>query len=94
MHQDILGLNYVVMDKTTHESTNPIIINDFVASISNTTIADKITKQMWYAPRTLQDVFKKALMLEDGLQLAEWCPYMETSTSYAGFHRCTRTMQP
>ena len=26
---------------------------------------------MWYAPRTLQDAFKKALTLEAGLQLAK-----------------------
>ena len=31
--------------------------NHFVASINNTDITDKIAKQVWYAPETLQDAF-------------------------------------
>ena len=42
-----------------------------MTSINNTNIADKIAKQVQYAPRTLQDAFKRALILEAGLQLAE-----------------------
>ena len=43
----------------------------FVASINNTTIADKIAKQVQYAPRTLQEDFKGAITLEASLQLAK-----------------------
>ena len=39
--------------------------------MSKTSIADKIAKQVWYAPRTLQDAFERALVLEAGLQLDE-----------------------
>ena len=37
----------------------------------NTNIADKIAKQVQYAPRSLQDAFERALTLEDGLQPAK-----------------------
>ena len=46
-------------------------INHFVGSINNTNIADKTAKQVWYAPKTLQDAFKRALSLEAGLKLAK-----------------------
>ena len=51
------------------ENTDPRIYH-FVAGINNTNIAKKITKQVQYAHRTLQDAFKKALTLEAGLHLA------------------------
>ena len=34
-------------------------IYHFMANINNTAIADKIAKQVWDAPRMLQDAFKK-----------------------------------
>ena len=37
--------------------------------MNNTSIADKIAKQVWYTPRTLQAAFKRAFTLEAGLQL-------------------------
>ena len=43
----------------------------YVVSINNTSIADKIAKQVQYALRTEQDAFKRALTLEAGLQLAK-----------------------
>ena len=46
-------------------------IYHFVTRINNTSIADKIAKQVQYALRTLQDSFKRALTLEAGLQLAK-----------------------
>ena len=46
-------------------------IYHFVTSINNTSIADKIAKQVWYAPRTLQDALERALTLEAGLHLAK-----------------------
>ena len=62
----------------------------FVASISNTTIADQIAKQVWDAPRMLQDTFDKVLTLEASLQLADgvhlWRPsqVMQVSTVVPG----------
>ena len=41
-----------------------------MTSITNTTIADKIT-QSEYLPQTLQQCFDKVLRLEDSLQLSE-----------------------
>ena len=46
-------------------------IYHFVTSINNTNIADKIAKQVWYTPKTLQDALKRALNLEAGLHLAK-----------------------
>ena len=59
-------LHYAATDKTAQENTDPMGIYDFVTSIS-----DKIAQQLWYALRTLQDAFKRALALENGLQLAK-----------------------
>ena len=42
-----------------------------VTSMNNTMIPDKVAKQVWEAPRTLQDAFKRALSLEAGIYLAE-----------------------
>ena len=39
----------------------------FVTSVNNTSIADRIAKQVQYAPGTLQDAFERALTLEAGL---------------------------
>ena len=56
---------------TVHENTDPVRIYHFVVSINNTTIADKIMKQVRDAPRILQDALKKALTLEASIQLTE-----------------------
>ena len=64
-------MHYAVTDKTVQENTDSTGIYHFVTSINNTSIADKIAKQVRYAPRTLQDAFKRALTLEAGLQLAK-----------------------
>ena len=64
-------LLYSATDKTVLENTDPMRIYHFVTSINNDSIADKIAKQVWYAQRTLQDAFERALTLEAGLQLAE-----------------------
>ena len=50
---------------------DPVRIYHCIASISNTAITDTIANQVQDAPRILQDVFKKALKLEAGLELAE-----------------------
>ena len=39
--------------------------------MNNTSIADKIAKQVIYALKTLQDIFERAVTLEAGLQLAK-----------------------
>ena len=54
----------MAMDKTTYGNLNPVSIYHFIASISNTTIAENIAKLIWDSPGTLQDVFKNALALE------------------------------
>ena len=46
-------------------------IYHFIVSINNTSIAEKIAKQVQYTLRTLQDAFERALTLEAGLQLAK-----------------------
>ena len=72
-------------------------INHFVASINNTNIADKIAKQVWYAPRTLQDAFKRALAFQAGLQLATGVhlvrssQVMQVSTSVCCHHNGLRS---
>ena len=50
--------------------TNPSRWFRFLTSITNTTIADKIT-QSQFLPQNLQQCFKKALRLEASLQLSE-----------------------
>ena len=72
-------LHYGMVDKTACENANPIQIYHFVASINNTTIADKIAKQVREDPKMLQKAFEKALMVEAGQQLAQgvhlgWSP--------------------
>ena len=64
-------LHYAATNKFAWENTDTTRIYHFVVSINNSTIADKIAKQVWYAPRTLQDAFKWTLTLEAGLQLAK-----------------------
>ena len=61
----------VATGKTAHENTDPTRLYHFVASINNTTIADKIAKQVQDVPQTLQDVFEKALTLGAGSQLVD-----------------------
>ena len=46
-------------------------IYHFVANINNTSLANKIAKQVQYALRTLQDEFERALALEVVLQLTK-----------------------
>ena len=50
--------------------TNPSRWFRFLTSITNTTIADKITRSE-FLPQNLQQCFKKALRLEASLQLSE-----------------------
>ena len=64
-------LYYTATDETTLDNRDPMRINHFVTSINNTSIADKIAKQVWYALRTLQDIFIRPLAFEAGLQLAK-----------------------
>ena len=66
-----IQLYYAATDKTAWGNTDPTRIYHFVTNIKNTSIADKIAKQVWYVPRTLQDAFERALTLEAGLQLAK-----------------------
>ena len=61
---------YAATDKTAQENADPMRIYYFVTSINNTSIADKIAKQVWYGHRTLQDAFERALTVGAGLQLA------------------------
>ena len=85
-------LHYAATDKTAQDNTDPTRIYHFVSSINNTSIADRIAKQVWYAPRTLQDAFERALILEARLQLAEGIhlgrsPHvMQVSTSVTCHH--------
>ena len=85
-------LQYVATDKKAWENTDPMWIYHFVTSIDNTSIADKIVKQVWYVPRTLQDTFKRALVLEVGLQLSKGVHWgrspqvMQISTSVSCHH--------
>ena len=67
----VLGIADCIMQLLTnlHENTDQTRIYHFVSSINQ--YRDKVAKQVWYAPRTLQDAFERALTLETGLQLAE-----------------------
>ena len=50
-------------NKTAPDNNDPMRIYNFVASINNTTITDKIAKQVQNAPKVLQDEFKKVKVL-------------------------------
>ena len=69
-----------------------MIICYFVTSTNNTSIVDKIAKQVWYTLRTLQGTFERPLALEAGLQLAEgvhlgqFPQVMQVSTSASCHH--------
>ena len=59
-----------VMKRDACYDTNPSRWFRFLTSITNTTIADKITRSE-FLPKNLQQCFKKALRLEASLQLSE-----------------------
>ena len=53
----------------------------FLTSITNTTIADKITRSE-NLPQNLQQCFEKALRLEASLQLSEGCQHGSKNNYY------------
>ena len=71
MFQGIVHSIMQLLIKLDEENKDPKRICHFVTSINNTNKADKIAKQVWYAPRSLQDAFERALNLEAFLQLTK-----------------------
>ena len=65
-----LKIHKSVTRRDACNETNPSRWFRFLTSITNTTIADKIT-QSKFLPQTLQQCFEKALRLEASLQLSE-----------------------
>ena len=65
-----LKIHKSVMKQDASYDTDPSRWFRFLTSITNTTIADKIT-QSKFLPQNLQQCFKKALRLEANLQLSE-----------------------
>ena len=63
-------IHKIVMKRDTCYNTDPSRWFRFLTSITNTTIADKITRSE-FLPQNLQQCFEKALRLEASLQLSE-----------------------
>ena len=59
------------MVHTAWQNMDPMWIYHFIESINNTILADNIAKQVTDAPKTSQEAFEKAFMLEAGLKFAE-----------------------